>query len=242
MPDEPNRTATYARSEVAVAPNLGPVVTWRRGKRVKGDGDDRREWAAFFLKDFGEPYYVAHDGPSFDMVRAHWQRDPSTVDRMLRTGVRLRDPVAAMTVATLFVGTAPAGDFIQDLQTALVGAAGEFRIAAASALIALTGDQRWTVDIVSVLQGDVSEFVRLQAARALALVEASPYVVDALAKAVADPDYLVRYHAANSLLSQSHAAVTVDRDEWLFSRIRRDKARPEWLEAATRLRERFPNL
>ncbi len=161
---------------------------------------------------------------------------------MLRTGVRLHDPLAAAAIAALYVGGPHSDDYTHDLIAALADATGDFRIAAAEALIVLTGNQQWADDIVSVLQDDKSPFVRLKSARALALVDPSAAVVDALARAVSDPDYFVRYHAANSLLSQSGAGVTVDREEWLFSRIRRDEARSEWLEAATRLRERFPNL
>jgi hypothetical protein len=202
----------------------------------------RRKWAAFTRRDFGEPFYVWHDGPSFDVVRAHWESDPRTVDLMLRTGVRLRDPLAAAAMGALFVGGLHSDEYTQGLIAALADATGHFRIAAAEALIALTGNQQWADDIVSVLQDDKSPFVRPKAARALALVDPTAAVVDALARAVSDPDYFVRYHAANSPLSQSGAGVTVEREEWLFNRIRRDHARPEWLKAATRLRERFPNL
>jgi hypothetical protein len=198
------------------------------------------QWKSFSLQEFGDPYLVWHDGASFEAINRRCQVDPNGVDRMLRIGLREHDPLAAQAIDLLVAKRALEGDFTQALVDAMRSASGSFRIATAKTLLLQTGSQAWAADFVEVLQDDPFSHVRQDAARALALVEPNPGVVDALAQAVSDPDYLVRYQAANSMLSLSHAGTTVDKSEWLFSRIRSETSPDSWHEAGSKLRERFP--
>ncbi|MER5267447.1 HEAT repeat domain-containing protein [Actinosynnema sp. NPDC002837] len=203
-----------------------------------------RAWVRWRRRVFGAPHLVAHDGPRFTRLLDLAGTAPAEVARMVTTGVRAGDPVAAWSIAVLAAGgKAPEGS-VALLRDAASGAAGPLLVRVAQALRVLTGDESWADPIVSVLASDLGERVRFDAATALADFAPTPRLVEALSQAARDPEYLVRYHAADTLRRYAgHDTGIADLPEVLdeIARTADDETTPDrradWDEVADRLVE-----
>ena len=199
--------------------------------------DDRSvtvEWAGFSRETFGDPYLVWHDGADFGQLTGRWITESATVATALAMGVTAADPVAAQAIEFL---THQGFDLTSTgavLRTALDTSTGTFRVRAAQALFALTGDQSLALPICDVLTGAPSQFDRLTAAIALNRFRPEPPVVQALTHGVRDSEYLVRRHSAQSLLALAQRTTTIEGEPGLLEDIRSEH-RARWRRAATEL-------
>ncbi|MEZ0092195.1 HEAT repeat domain-containing protein [Streptacidiphilus sp. EB129] len=156
------------------------------------------DWTAYRLAIFGDPYLVWHEGPDFTALRATTGPDRALAARMLLTGLREGDDLAAQGIRELRLLSA-----VPALEQAARTGDPRVRIRSAQALLALTGRQEWSATVATVL--DAREFwgVRMDAAIALREFLPTPQLTACLARAVQDDEYLVRYHAASTLLAQA---------------------------------------
>ncbi len=196
------------------------------------------DYAAWRESIFGNAYLVWHDGPGFDDLAWSFAEAPDQVTAMLAAGLDDNDSLAAESMRELEVDDAQRARFVELLTVALPGATGALQVEIGASLAALTGDESWATEVVTVLDSpDAHWGVRLDAARRLADVAPTPELVEAAARGVCDPEYLVRYHSAATMLGWAGRASTdPSTDEALFALIRFDGRPADWAQAADLLR------
>lgn len=197
-------------------------------------------WAQYREDAFGEPYYVWHDGPDFNVFKQKWLAEPELATRMLMQGVSEGDALAAETIRELDLTPEQRSHFTATLLAVAMTRHGGVRIAALRSLFDLTGDPSHATGLLEELDGAAHWGDRLDAARALTVFPATAANVAGVAVAVAhDEDYLVRYHSANTLLAWAGDDREIEDHDDLFGLITEDAKPGAWAEASAQLAARI---